>query len=224
MTIHLAGDSTVAPAKPEEAPLSGWGGYLERYLAVPVVNHAVGGATTDSFVSEGRWRALIDAVAAGDRVLIQFGHNDQKVAELDARGGYRERLLGFVGDVRAVGAEPILLTSVERRLFTGARVRHSHGAYPQTVRELGTECDVSVIDLTVFTAWLYGWLGPDRSRSLFVHVAPGVYPAWPDGAADDTHFNAEGAKAVAAFVAGSIAALDGVGAEEPALGRWGVRP
>ena len=224
MTIHLAGDSTVASAKPDEAPLSGWGGCLGRFVSVPVVNHAVGGATTESFIAEGRWAALLVGVKPGDRVLIQFGHNDQKEPLLDARGAFRDRLSGFVDDVRDRAAEPILLTSVERRLFEGKRLRPSHGPYPQTVRDLAQERQLGLIDLTVFTTWLYEWLGPDDSRSLFVHVEPGEHAAWPKGNADDTHFRTEGATAIAAYVAQALAALDGLGADQPALGQWGVRP
>lgn len=224
MTVHLAGDSTVASGKPEETPLTGWGGCLHRFIDAPVVNHAVGGATTESFTVEGRWSALLDALSPGDRVLIQFGHNDQKELALAARAGYRDRLRGFVDDVRERGASPVLLTSVERRLFEGDRVRRSHGPYPHAVRDLCRELDVPVIDLTSFTSWLYEWLGPQRSCELFVHAAAGEFAAWPDGIADDTHFRTEGAMAVAGYVGQALAALDRVGEDHEALGRWGIRP
>lgn len=225
MTIHLAGDSTVAPAKDEEAPLTGWGEYLGEYVPDPVVNHAVGGATSESFTGEGRWRRLLERLEPADWVLIQFGHNDQKEPlALAADGGYRRRLAGFVNDVRDRGAVAVLVTSPERRLFDGIRLRSSHGGYPHTVRELARELDAPVIDLTVFTAWLYEWLGPDASCDLFVHVAPGEWPAWPDGAQDNTHFRTEGARAIAAFVGRSIGALRQDGRDVAALGVWARQP
>jgi lysophospholipase L1-like esterase len=225
MTIHLAGDSTVAPAKENEHPLTGWGEYLAEFVPDPVVNHAVGGATSESFIAEGRWHRLLDELQPADCVLIQFGHNDQKEpVELAADGGYRRRLAGFVNDVRERGATAVLVTSPERRLFEGIRLRSSHGPYPRAVRDLAGELHVPLIDLTVFTAWLYEWLGPDASRGLFVHLAPGESPAWPDGVEDNTHFRTEGARAIAAFVGRSIGALRAEGSDEAPLGAWALQP
>ncbi|WP_243076456.1 GDSL-type esterase/lipase family protein [Microbacterium sp. SS28] len=85
MTYHLAGDSTVADAKPGEYPMSGWGGELAHFVGRPVRNLAFGGATTESFLQTGTWAALLAAVAPSDTVVIQFGHNDQKIPELSAR-------------------------------------------------------------------------------------------------------------------------------------------
>lgn len=224
MTIHLAGDSTVAAAKPDENPLTGWGEYLGEFVPDPVVNHAVGGATSESFTAEGRWQRLLEELVPGDSVLIQFGHNDQKVPLTLADGGYRHRLAGFVNDVRERSGTAVLVTSPERRLFDGIRLRSSHGPYPHTVRDLARELDVPVIDLTVFTAWLYEWLGPDASRTLFVHLAPGESPVWPDGVEDNTHFRVEGARAIAAFVARSVGAMRADGADEAPLGVWVRQP
>ncbi|GAB3794362.1 rhamnogalacturonan acetylesterase [Humibacter antri] len=224
MTIHLAGDSTVAPAKTDEDPLTGWGEHLADYVPDDVRDLAVGGATTGSFVAEGRWDALLSEVRAGDWVLIQFGHNDQKERELDARGGYRRHLDSFVDDVWKRRAHPVLVTSVERRLFEHGALRRTHGAYPQAVRDLASERDVHLIDANAFTRWLYEWLGEERSKALFVHLAPGVSPVWPDGAADNTHFNHDGAHAVARFVARSLDGIRRLGEHEPAWGKWKVRP
>ena len=225
MTIRLAGDSTVAPPKPHEHPLSGWGAYLHEYVAEPVTNHAVGGATTQSFIDEGRWAALLAELEPGDTVIVQFGHNDQKSRPLlDSMGAYRARLAGFIDDVRAKDALPVLGTSPERRLFTDDGLRHSHGAYPQIVRDLGRDEDVPVIDLTVFTRWFYTWLGRDDARCLFVHFGPGESEHWPDGVHDDTHFSTHGARAVAAFVAHALDGVRRVGEHVEPAGRWGTQP
>ena len=58
MTYHLAGDSTVAPEKPGEHPMSGWGGELPALVDAPVRNLAFGGATTESFIAAGRSATL----------------------------------------------------------------------------------------------------------------------------------------------------------------------
>ena len=208
MTYHLAVDSTVAACPAAEFPMSGWGALLAEHVDAPVRNLAVGGGTTES-CRETYWPELLDGLAPGDTVLIQFGHNDQKDPELlGARCGYAERLRAMIADVRAREGRPILCTSVERRRFVGERIAPSHGDYPDAVRDLAHELDVPLIDLQVFTAWLYEDLGTDDSRSLLSHYPLGLHATWPDGLADDTHFQRRGAGKVASFVAWSLRAIE----------------
>lgn len=208
MTYHLAGDSTVAACPPAEFPMSGWGALLAEHVDAPVHNHAVGGGTTESCL-QTYWPELLDGLAAGDTVLLQFGHNDQKQPELlGARDGYAQRLRRLVAEVHERGARAVLCTSVERRRFVGDRIEPSHGDYPATVRDLAHELDVPLIDLQVFTAWLYEDLGVEDSRGLLSHYPKGLHRTWPDGLVDDTHFQRRGAAKVAAFVAWSLRALE----------------
>ncbi|MFI2102855.1 rhamnogalacturonan acetylesterase [Isoptericola sp. NPDC019693] len=237
MTIHLAGDSTVAPTDSgrtsgyPEIPLLGWGDELAPFTDQVVRNHAIGGATTASFRAEGRWDALLAELRPGDTVVIQFGHNDQKEPdELAAEGGYTDRLAQFVAEARANGARPVLATSVERRLYDGdardAALRWSHGPYPAAVRALGHELDVPVLDLTAFTRWLYGWLGRDASAELFPHGAAAAAGLPVDDALrkDNTHFTTAGARAVARYVGEALASLEGVHDAEEPLGAWVMQP
>lgn len=54
----------------------GWGVYLGQFLNIPVTNNAIGGRSARSFTDEGRFASIISAVAPGDFVVIEFGHND----------------------------------------------------------------------------------------------------------------------------------------------------
>lgn len=60
--------------------MSGWGEFLQDYLypSLNVSNHAVGGRSSKSFISEGRLDIVSANLKEGDFLLIQFGHNDQK--------------------------------------------------------------------------------------------------------------------------------------------------
>ena len=217
MTYHLAGDSTVAPMKRGEEPMAGWGECLVEFVDSPVRNLAFGGATTESFRTSGSWSALIDEVRPRDTVVIQFGHNDQKEpAFLDARGGYSARLREFVDETRARDATAVLCTSCERRWFEGKRVTPTHGDYPNAVRDLAHETRTPLIDLTVFTTWLYEDLGETASAALLSHYAPGETEAWPDWLVDDTHFRIDGARRIAAFVARSLRAIERRDGDQPA--------
>jgi lysophospholipase L1-like esterase len=215
--IHLAGDSTVAPGPLDGSGPIGWGGVLHEFVDETVVNRSFGGATTSTFQTEGRWRATRDDLRPGDWVLLQFGHNDQKDAELRADGGYRANLERFISDTRARKAHPVLVTSLERRIFDdgdGALV-YSHGPYPGAVRALGRDIVVPVIDLTSFSRWLYTWLGPARSLDLFPFLHA------QSGRADTTHFGITGARLFASYVAESLRAIRGLDDAHEALGTWG---
>jgi lysophospholipase L1-like esterase len=101
--VHLAGDSTMAD-KPTDPPNPeyGWGQLLPKFFKDPamIVNHAVNGRSTRSFITEGRWQKLIDALQPGDWVIIQFAHNDEKIFP-NSHGEFQDNLRRFVGDVRA---------------------------------------------------------------------------------------------------------------------------
>lgn len=77
--VFLAGDSTVSDCPPHEAPMAGWGQVFGQLFSegVLVRNHAKGGASTNSFVEEGRLQAIAEHITQGDYLLIQFGHNDK---------------------------------------------------------------------------------------------------------------------------------------------------
>lgn len=208
MRVLLAGDSTVAACPPEEYPMSGWGAELLGCLGPRdhVLNFAKGGATTESFIGDGLWDKLLMEVGAGNLVLIQFGHNDQKHPEsLGPSGGYASRLTAFVADVRSRGAHPVLCTPVERCWFRDGRLVPSHGTYPAAVRSIALREEIPLIDLTVFTTWLYEFLGEEAAQTLFAE-------------ADKTHFCALGAQEIASFVAGTLRAITGRDAQLPPLG------
>ena len=231
MKILLAGDSTVANCPTHEYPMSGWGAQLPRhvYTWAAVHNFAKGGASTESFREEGLWGQLLETAAEGDLVLIQFGHNDQKKVHLAARTGYAANLRTMVADVRALGAVPVLCTSVERRHFldgpaSDAVLEESLEDYPEVVREIALELQLPVVDLNAWTRALYEELGVEESQSLFCHFGPGEHAFWPAGLADNTHFSQRGAALVAEEVAAQLggsasAQRRGVTAARDELGR-----
>jgi acetyl esterase/lipase len=211
ITIHLAGDSTMAPKAEQARPETGWG---EAFAALVdadryrIDNRAVNGRSTWSFIDEGRWQALLDATNPGDWVFIQFGHNDQKFNSDDPyepEAGYRRNLERFVADVRARDAMPVLLTPVMRRRFDeNDQFYDTHGGYPDIVRQVAAQHDVDLIDMHAQTGQLIRGRGPEASRKLFLMLAPGEHPNYPSGIEDNTHFSPAGARTVAEFAAASF--------------------
>jgi lysophospholipase L1-like esterase len=205
ITVYLAGDSTMAEKKADKRPETGWGEYLQINFdetRVKVENHAQNGRSTKSFINEGRWQKIVDALKKGDYVFIQFGHNDQKLDKPEtgaaANGEYRNNLIKFVNDVRAKKANPILLTSVMRRRFNEkGEFYDTHGEYPDVVRKVAAELKVPLLDMHRKSEALIKNLGEEASKKLFLQLAPKAHPNYPNGVEDNTHFSAFGAEQMA---------------------------
>lgn len=212
-TLFLAGDSTVSDKDPA-LPERGWGQLLREWIVAPLKldNRALNGRSTKSFIDEGRWKSLVDALQPGDWVIIQFGHNDEKSNDPSRYaapdGAYRDDLRRFVADVRAHGASPILATPVVRRHFSDdGLLFETHGEYPDAVRALAAAENVPLLDLEARTRDLVTRLGPDASKALFQHYEPGQLARFPNGKHDDTHTCEIGARAFAALVVDEIRQL-----------------
>lgn len=215
--IHTIGDSTMAEKRDDRRPETGWGECIARHLrpdaAVSVRNHAVNGRSTKSFIAEGRWDSVLDSLRPGDYVFIQFGHNDNKPEDstrfTNASTIYKENLRRYVSDTRARKATPVLLTSIVRRNFNESGVLvDTHGGYPDAMRQVAAELGVTLVDAQLLTEKLVLALGPDSSRSLYMHLAPTDSPNYPDGRADDTHLKTAGAERVAALIINDLKTRD----------------
>ena len=211
LRIFLVGDSTMANKLPFDAPETGWGMILPQYFSesVEVQNHAVNGRSTKSFRTEGRWGKILEQMRPGDWVLIQFGHNDSKNTDSTryaaAQTDYRKNLIRYVEETRAKGGNVILLTPVMRRKFDeNSQFVDTHGEYPQVVKEVAQAMKVPLIDVHAKSREVIEKAGVEGSKRLFMHLPGKMYPKFPDGKVDDTHFSQYGATVMAALVAEGI--------------------
>jgi len=208
--VYLVGDSTMA-IKQLDLPERGWGMALNGLFKDPAMiqNHAVNGRSTKSFIDEGRWARIVAALHPGDFVLIQFGHNDEKIEDplrgTDPKTTFSENLRRFIKDVRAKQATPMLATPTARRRFNAAgKLVPTHGAYPDATRAVAAEEKVPLLDLEKATsAWLQA-AGDEPSKKFFMWIAPGAHPLVPGGRQDDTHFVEAGAVHVAELAVAQI--------------------
>ncbi|GIE85234.1 rhamnogalacturonan acetylesterase [Actinoplanes regularis] len=215
-TVYVAGDSTAATYATADVPRAGWGQALPVFLRreIAVVNAALSGASSKSFVDLGRLDLILAAIRPGDTLLVSFGHNDEK-SEDPARytepwSTFQDHLRLHLDGARAAGAHPILVTPVERRRFTAAGVPYlSHGEYPDAMRALAEETRTPLIDLTALSFALWGELGPEATKGYFLWLDAGVSPNYPTGVADNTHFQAHGAIEVARLVVSAGCAIPG---------------
>ncbi len=200
--IFIIGDSTVTDNTP---PFRGWGWALPEFVrdGVTVRNHALSGRSSRSFWEEGLFQPVAEGMQAGDMLLIQFGHNDEKDDErhTDPDTTFKEELWKYCQFALDRGAQPVLLTPVSRRFFVGGgSMLYTHGEYPRAIRELAAEKGVPLCDLKMDSRALYLSLGEEKTAELFVRLKPGENPDFPDGHDDKTHFNAYGAEQICRLV------------------------
>lgn len=207
-TVYIAGDSTVVDQDKE--PWAAWGQVLPAFFnhKIAIANQAESGETIASFVSEHRFDKIFSSLRAGDYLMMQFAHNDQK----PGRGfvsipEYKDLLRRYIALALGRGAHPILVTSMNRRRFSSdGKIVATLGDYPQAMREVAAEQHVPLIDLNAMSKTLFEAMGPQGTLKAFVHYRANTFPEQPDALADDTHFNSYGALELAKCVIESIRA------------------
>ena len=209
--IFVVGDSTSSAYQHSERPRAGWGQALPLLLGpqADVFDYAWSGASSKSFADAGLLDEVVALLQPGDYLLISFGHNDEKVEDpargTDPQTTFKEYLQKYIDGAAGRGTKAVLVTPVERRRFSALGVaQDSHGAYPQAVRELAAATGTPLVDLTASSKDLWQKLGAEGTKSHFLYASPGQYPQYPQGVTDNTHFQAEGALAVARLVASEL--------------------
>ena len=201
--VWLAGDSTVTD-QPAQVPYqpggcySSWGQDLSCFLggSAAVDNVARSGLTTETFREEGHYAIVQKYIRPGDFCLFQFGHNDQKLAHLQAQTGYRENLLRFIDEIRGKNAIPVLVTPLSRNTWReDASYNDLLAEHAEAVIGLGELTGVPVLDLHRFSMDLIRQKGKEASR---VYFHPG----------DMTHTNEYGSWLFASFIAKGLRDLD----------------
>lgn len=209
--IFIAGDSTAQTYDVSKTLQRGWAQCLSPYFNenVEVVNRSIGGRSSGSYIREGRWDSLMVRVQPGDYVLIQFGHNDTSTNQ-DRHvepADYTKNFLRFCADVRAKGANPIILTSIVMREFTDGQlvVKRPHFAeYVELARQAAKTAGVPLIDMNQKSTDLVRSLGDEASKKLYWWVVAGEAPNPLEAKQDDTHLREEGAVKYAGFVAEGV--------------------
>lgn len=214
-TLFLIGDSTMANKdNPDKNPEHGWGQVLPQFITteIEIQNHAMNGRSSKSFRTEGRWDKVEKQLKKGDYVIIQFGHNDQKLKDstkfTNPYTQYRANLERYVKETRAKGATPILMTSIVRRNFNENGVLlDTHTSYPLVVRLVADDMKVPFVDMQLLTEQMEIAYGPERSKLLHLHFKAGENEYYTKDKDDDTHLSTLGAETVAKLALKSLKLL-----------------
>ncbi|QDT82966.1 rhamnogalacturonan acetylesterase [Gimesia chilikensis] len=200
LRIMLIGDSTVSDyhKRPKDKPdLTGWGQVFGEYFNddVTILNRALSGRSSSSFIREGRWKDALEEKA--DYLFIQFGHNDcpgKGDRETDPATTYQDYLKKYIDEARAAGMQPVLVTPMTRRVFENGKIRTILRPYAEAMLKVGREKNVPVIDLHQKSVALFNQLG-DAGSAYFSPSKD-----------DRTHFSGKGAREIARLVVEEIPA------------------
>ena len=196
-TLFLIGDSTVRNGRGDGANGQwGWGEPLADYFdssKINVVNRAVGGLSSRTYLTMGYWENTLAMVKPGDFVMMQFGHNDN--GPFDDKDRARGTIKGigdetreienpilkrhetvhtygwylkkFIDDARAKGATPIMCTLIPRKTWKDGKIVRDANTYAGWARQVAAAEKVPVIDLNEEIARRYDAMGEAAVEPMF---------------------------------------------------------
>jgi len=206
--LYIIGDSTVRNGDGTGRNNQwGWGTVIDSHFdttKISVRNLAIGGRSSRTFITDGRWDKILETLHEGDFVIMQFGHNDASPLDDTARArgtikgvgmdsvevynpirkmkemvhSYGWYMRKYVNEAKAKGAVPIVCSPVPRDNWKDGKIRRTE--YTGWAKQIAEENGAYFIDLNDRIAVAYEQMDTAKVN--------GFFPA------DHTHTNKEGAE------------------------------
>ena len=220
--LFTIGDSTVKNNDKDENGMWGWGSVIADEFnlnKISVENCAMAGRSARTFLDEGRWDKVYNALKPGDFVLMQFGHNDggdihvgkargelhgsgeeSKVFLMEATGKYQVvytfgwYLRKFIRDVKEKGAIPVVLSHTPRNKWKDGQIERNTDTYGQWAKDAAEKAGAYYIDLNKLSADKLQQMGPEKAAAFFNN--------------DHTHTSLQGARMNARSIVEGLKATD----------------
>jgi alpha-galactosidase len=221
--LFLIGDSTVRNGSGKGADsMWGWGSLLGAHFdpaKIQVENRAIGGRSSRTFLTEGRWENVLKEMKPGDFVMMQFGHNDgggltgnrgrgslkgngdetqsitNNAGQVETVHTYGWYLRQYIAGAKAKGVTPIVLSQIPRNIWKDGKVGRESNGYGKFAREAAAQGGAAFLDLNEIVANRYEKIGAETVGAMFFR--PG----------DHTHTTLAGAKLNAAAVVQGVRGL-----------------
>lgn len=206
--LYIIGDSTVQNGSGKGADsLWGWGSFMNLYFdtnKIEIQNHAKGGRSSRTFLTEGRWDSIMKTIKKGDYVLMQFGHNDggELADTLRARGTIKgigdesqdiynpirkmnetvytfgHYMRKYANETKSKGAIPIIVSPIPRNIFdeNGKIEKDKYGIW---AKDVAKQTGAYFLDLNTMVIEKYETMGSQKVKAFFPK--------------DHTHTNKDGA-------------------------------
>ncbi len=204
VSVYVIGDSTVQTYKDNVYPQTGWGqvlGYFFDASKVKVLNYAIGGRSSRTFIEEGRLDEVKGKLQKGDYLFVQFGHNDRdyskaaRYVEPSQFSGYIQK---YVDAGKAKGANVVLVSPMNlngsRNVFSTGSNNYDARGMMQTVAK-NNKIPFADLNMKSYNTYntTYKSMPDYVTRYLYKKLEKGEYPNFPDGVNDGTtHFQEMG--------------------------------
>ncbi|MDR0544798.1 MAG: rhamnogalacturonan acetylesterase [Odoribacteraceae bacterium] len=228
--LFIIGDSTVRNGAGDGRNGQwGWGDCIAGYFdttRISIINKAIGGRSSRTFITEGRWSDVRERLRPGDYLLVQFGHNDGGPVNDSSRArgslpGVGEDSLqidnlltrrpetvytfghytrAYIREAREKGARAIILSPVARNRGKDGKIDRSPESHARWAREVAGAEGAPFIDLN------------DRSAAALEEIIARSGQQVVDSAyfsSDRTHTTLAGARLNARLVVEAIRELPG---------------
>ena len=223
-TLFLIGDSTVRNGRGDGSDRGewGWGDFLGAKFdtnRINVVNQAIGGLSSRTYLTQGHWDRVLAMMQKGDFVMMQFGHNDSGAVNDTSRARASLRGIGeetqeidnlltqrheivhtygwylrkFMTDAQAKGVTPLVCSLIPRQAWQDGKIVRAKDSYAGWAGQAAQAAHAPFIDINEIIASRYDQLGPAKVAALFV---------------EGPHTNAEGAELNAQCVIAGLKALN----------------
>lgn len=207
--LYIIGDSTVKNGDGSgRNGQCGWGTVIDTYFdttKISVQNHAIGGRSSRTFITEGRWDKIVTTLKKGDYVIMQFGHNDGGALDDTARARGTIKGIGedsleiynpirkqkemvhtygwymrkYVNEARTKGAVAVICSPIPRNDWKNGKLVRANETYTKWAKETAGQTNAYFIDLHNMICDKYEKMDTVKVNSFFP--------------ADHTHTNREGA-------------------------------
>ena len=227
-TLWIIGDSTVRNGAFGGV---GWGQVIGEYFddqKIDVNNRAIGGRSSRTYRTEGRWADVLEKAKPGDFVMMQFGHNDgiapddpkrprgslkgtgdetqtiihphtQQPEEVHTFGWYMRQ---YVREAKYAGLVPIVCSYVPRAPRQGQAMRLELESYGLWAAQVAQQENAAFLDLYRLIARRYAEIEQQSPHAVKERF-------FVEGDRDYTHTRQAGAEFTAAIVADAVRQLEG---------------
>ncbi len=176
--VYVVGGTTVAGTYDDKYVIKkeGWGDYLQNYFAdqITVLNMAVDGKSSKSYINESNYKNVFANIAEGDYLIIQFGTDDIDKAneenytnpkgDKETEGSFKYYLYNYyikpAIDKKAI---PIIVSPCPQSIFDNKQAVNVYSEYLAAIKEICLETDSYYIILNDVMLKTYTTNGEPKS-------------------------------------------------------------
>ncbi|MDD2525988.1 MAG: rhamnogalacturonan acetylesterase [Bacteroidales bacterium] len=199
--LFLIGDSPMKNGTGTgEGKMWGWGTFFGKFFydnQISVENHALGGRSSRTFITQGLWANVLSGIQKGDYLMVQFGHNDggplntgraraslkgigeeSQTVVMEATGKeetvytFGHYMRQYIREAKAKGAIVIALSLTPGNRWTGDKMNRCDSTYGLWTKQSAEQEGVFYFDMNDIIARKFEAMGQEAASAYY---ADGVH-------------------------------------------------